>query len=129
VLSTTVTTTMGRDLKVHFFKDREAYNNGDYDYYEHKDDFSLNMKRNTDMPWSWSGSPKDIVDIITKKATKLQNLITFDDEGNEHTPEEQMQVFDNENMTFESKAKVISIYALILAECPTDCSFITIEND
>lgn len=103
---------MGRDLKVHYFKNHEEYNHGNYNYNAHENDFSRNGERMTEMPWAWEGSPMDLANTIAKKSKKLKYVIGYCN-----------------HLKIEKKAKVISCFAQILSECSEEDMFIVIRND
>jgi hypothetical protein len=128
---------MGRDLKVHFFRSKEEYNNGDYRYSDHEDDFSLNGKRNTALPWEWSGSYFDLVNYIAEEAEELREMCIIkehssnDDKCNEcdsdeYDDEPQQQKLDCE--AIQEKSELIGYLGLILSESSIN-EYIVIQND
>ena len=78
---------MGRDLKVFFFNSKEEYDANNYDYRDHVDDFSLNGKRNTPLPWEWSGYCINFGIYIAEEAKELQKSCINDEDSSD----------DNEN--------------------------------
>ena len=130
---------MGRDLKVRFFQSKEEYNDGDYNYGDHEDDFSLNGKRNTPLPWDWRGSYFALINYIAEEAKELQKSCINDEDSSD----------DNENSSagddrydngytkthrgldydgIQEQAELIGYLGLILSECSSG-DYIVIRND
>ena len=122
---------MGRDLKVRFFQSKEEYNDGDYNYRDHEDDFSLNGKRNTPLPWDWRGSYFALINYIAEEAKELQEMClvkksSSDEDSGDNEYDDQPQQLDCE--AIQEKSELIGYLGLILSESSVN-EYIVIQND
>jgi hypothetical protein len=93
---------------VHFFRNKEEYNDGNYDIESHKHDF--NGRVCGSLLEFWTGTPRELIILISIETNKL--------------------VFDTiiNNIINDSLIGKLNLLYEILSSCPSNYNYISISN-